>query len=534
MDRIRDWGTSDMSNPSRTLWNETAVRPSFPSLQGDIKADVAIVGGGLAGIISAALLKRAGKKVVVLESLRVGGGVTGHTTAHLTAILDARYHQIVQKFGKKGAMVAADSHRAAIDLIEDLSRRWGIDCDFTRLSGYLFTEKISDISEMQMEFETALELGFNVSTTSFVPLPIATRFGVRFENQAQFHPLKFLLALAQSVQGDGSDVYENSHVTDVDDGAPCSVVTKKGTVTADDVIVATNHTIASKFFMHTKVAAYRSYVVCSRVEKPLQGLFWDLEDPYHYIRTHPAEGGGHILIVGGEDHKTGEVENTEDCYRRLEEYTRLRFGVQDFNYRWSAQVIEPVDELAFIGRNSLSKHVYIATGFSGNGMTYSALSGRLLTDLILGRENPWASLYEATRVKPLASAKEYVRENVDFPLYMVQDRVSTADAESLTEVHPGEGKIVRVKGEKVAVYRTQSGEIQALSPVCSHMGCHVHWNNAERTWDCPCHGSRFETDGTIINGPALKPLAAKNHLVEPESPTAGAAPEKSFQPGREG
>jgi len=297
----------------------------------------------------------------------------------------------------------------------------------------------------------------------------------------------------------------------VHDGEPCRLETETGTLTARDVVVAT-HVPLNKFFIQTKLAHYRSYVLACRVSGAVpEGLFWDDEDPYHYIRAQEAEGET-LLIVGGEDHKTGQEDDTEACFRSLLEYARARFDVRSVPYRWSAQVVEPVDGLPFVGRNTLSSHVYVGTGYSGTGMTFGTLAAMISSDLILGRDNPWARLFDATRVKPVAAAKEFVKENVDFPKHLVGDRLKHAEGDSFGDVARGEGKIVEVGGKKVAAYRDASGAVHALDPVCTHLGCLVQFNDAEKSWDCPCHGSRFDSHGKVINGPATRDLEERERV----------------------
>jgi nitrite reductase/ring-hydroxylating ferredoxin subunit len=274
--------------------------------------------------------------------------------------------------------------------------------------------------------------------------------------------------------------------------------------------VAAHVPISNRVLLHTKLAAYRSYAIAARIASGSapRGLFWDTEDPYHYTRVQNV-GRGTYLIVGGEDHKTGTAEETGECYVRLDEYTRARFPIERIGYRWSGQVIEPVDGLPYIGRNAMSSHLHVATGYSGNGMTFSTLAGMILSDQILGRENKYTDLYSATRITPVASAVDYVTENVDFPKYLVLDRLTRADVEEGTSesVRPGEGGIFTVNGKKAAICRDREGRLHQLSPVCTHLGCDVRWNDAEATWDCPCHGSRFGPDGRVINGPATVDLS---------------------------
>jgi glycine/D-amino acid oxidase-like deaminating enzyme/nitrite reductase/ring-hydroxylating ferredoxin subunit len=490
--------------PSRSAsyWIATAPGPTHPALRGDAEVDVAVIGAGITGITAAWLLSQAGKRVALIEARRVAEGVTGYTTGHLTEAIDARYVALTRKFGIDGARLAANASREAIRLVRRIADDRGIACDLAALPGYLFSEREADLEPLHAEYEAARVAGVDVSMTDRVPLPFATRAGVRFEDQAQMHVRRYLLPLVDDIVDAGGLVCEDTRVVSVDDGEPCVVTTARGRVRAAAVLVATNVPL-NRVFLQTKIAHYRSYAIAAHVtDAPVAGLFWDTDDPYHYLRS-----AGDVLLVGGEDHKTGTEDETSLRYERLASYLSARFDVEDIAYRWSAQVIEPVDGLPFIGRNALSENVFVATGYSGNGITFGTVAAMIFYDAVVGRPNAWAPLFDATRVTPMASIEHYMSENVSFPMHYVGDRLRRPEATRLSDVHRGEGKIVRVAGRRLAVYRDDAGEVHALSPVCTHLGCHVHFNGAERTWDCPCHGSRFSTDGRVINGPAAKPLA---------------------------
>jgi glycine/D-amino acid oxidase-like deaminating enzyme/nitrite reductase/ring-hydroxylating ferredoxin subunit len=494
-----------MPAASKSLWIADTRYPRFPPLKGDLSVDVAVVGAGITGLTAATLLKAAGKTVAVIEAQRVAEGVTGYTTAHLTEVVDASFGTLLSHFGEDGARLAVEATRASLDRIAAFVREGGIECGFRTVPGFYYTEDPERVEDVRKEHEAALRVGLRSTFTEDVPLPFPVAAGMRLDGQARFHVRQYLLPLLKGIPGAGCHVFEGTRVMDVHDGEPCRLETETGTITARDVVVAT-HVPLNKLFLQTKLAHYRSYVLACRTFGAVpDGLFWDDEDPYHYIRAQEAEGGT-LLIVGGEDHKTGQEEDTDGCFRSLLEYARARFDVRAVAYRWSAQVAEPVDGLPFIGRNSLSSHVYVGTGYSGTGMTFGTLAAMISSGLILGRENAWARLFDATRVKPLAGAKEFVRENVDFPAHLVGDRLKKAEGDSFADVARGEGKLVEVGGKKVAASRDASGVVHALDPVCTHMGCLVQWNGAEKSWDCPCHGSRFDTNGEVINGPAMKAL----------------------------
>lgn len=499
-----------LPNSSKSLWIATCKGSRFPSLESDLAVDVAIVGGGITGLTAALLLKRAGLTVAVIEAESVAEGVSGYTTAHLTEAFDRSYEDLIADFGEDGARLAAESSRAALLRIAGFVREENIECDFARLPAYQYTEDAAMLPEFEAERTAAARIGVKLSLTHHVPLPFTVAGALRLDNQAQFHVRRYLFPLALAIPGEGSHVFERTRVVDVQDGVPCRVATETATVTAQDVIVATHVPLSSKV-LQTKVAAYRSYVLALRLKAgttPPTGLFWDTEDPYHYIRTQATDKGP-LLLVGGEDHKTGQEEDTVGRFEALLEFASHRFPVASVAYRWSAQVIEPVDGLPSIGRDLTSRHVYEATGYSGTGMTLGTLAGMLNSDLILGLENPWKEVYDPTRIKPLASVVDFVKENLDFPVHRVTDLLKSAGAESLAEVARGEGKIVEIAGEKTAVFRDEQGLLHGVSPVCTHLGCLVAFNDAEKTWDCPCHGSRFDKDGEVLNGPAALPLESR-------------------------
>ena len=490
---------------SRSLWIASAPGPRYPALRGDLEVDVAIVGAGITGITAARLLTEAGLRVALLDAGRVARGVTGHTTAHLTEVTDCSFVDLIDTFGLDGARLALSATSAALEHIAATVRRLKIACDFARVPGFQYTETEEGLDALREESEAAQRLGFTTAMTDEVPLPFETAGGLRYESQAQFHVRKYLLPQAARLARARCRIFEDTLVTEVKDGEPCRVVTERGTVTARDVLLATHAPLDNKT-IQTKVAQYRSYVIACRVEGDApDGLFWDDEDPYHYIRSHPT-ARGRVVIIGGEDHKTGQEEDTEVRFQALAEYARERFEVRAIERRWSAQTLEPLDGLPYIGRDTGAGHVYLATGFSGTGMTFGTVSALLLADLVRGKANPWAELFDSSRLKPAKTMKPFLKENVDFPTYLVKDRLARPSVKTVRGVPKGGGAVLVVEGERLAVSRDAKGTLFAVSAVCTHMGCLVRWNDAERSWDCPCHGSRFDASGRVLDGPASRDL----------------------------
>jgi glycine/D-amino acid oxidase-like deaminating enzyme/Rieske Fe-S protein len=466
--------------------------------------DIAIVGGGVTGLTAAWLLKKAGRRVAVLEARELLSGTTGGTTAHLTQVVDTRYHELASRFGTEGARLVAESSGAAITFIERIVAELGEDCAFERVPGYLYAETTDQLEELERELAAAVACGLRAVRDPRPPVPFEVMGAMRVDQQAQVDPAGYLLPLAQQVMGDGSFVFEHTRVRAVHDGATCTLETESGQlVRATQVILAT-HTPLNQVLLQTKVAHSQSYVVSGPCGPRPSALLWDLADPYHYTRTQRTREGLQ-LIIGGEDHHTGQELDTEAAFEGLTNHAR-RWGLVP-DRRWSAQVVESVDGLPFIGRNGGGTNVYVATGYSGNGMTFGTIAAMLLTDLLLERPNPWAELYLATRIKPLASMPTFLEENVHFPVELLKTAFESAEARSLDEVGRDQGKIVAVHGKRVAVYRDPQGVAHGVSSICTHLGCRVRFNSAQRSWDCPCHGSRFGVDGQVLDGPATLALA---------------------------
>ncbi len=504
-----------LSDTGRTdsIWMATAPPATLPSLTEDLHTDVCVIGAGIAGITTAYLLAMEGRQVVVLDAGPVGGGETGRTTAHLSNALDDRYHVLERLHGQEGARLAAASHGAAIDRIESIVSAERIACDFQRLDGYLFVPPGEPLDKLDAEFEAARRAGLR--DVRMVPRAPVTSFNsgpcLLFPRQAQFHPLSYLNALAGAIQRRGGRIFGRSHVTGVEAGPPAVVSTEAGpTVTAEFVVCATNTPIIDWLVIHSKQAPYRTFAIGARVapDSVPAALYWDTADPYHYVRLQ-----GEVLIVGGEDHKTGQEDDGYDRFAYLEAWTRERFPIGEVELKWSGQVMEPVDGLGYIGRNPADKrHILVATGDSGHGMTHGTIAGMLLADLIAGRPNDWERLYDPSR-KSVRAAAEYVKENVNV-VRQYLDYVTAGEARSADDIRSGEGAVLRQGLAKHAVYRDENGTLHSLSAVCPHLGCIVHWNSLERTWDCPCHGSRFAVDGAVLNGPAVVGL----RRADPEAP----------------
>ena len=493
-------------------WSDSASLPRFSKLDRDEQVDVVVVGGGITGLTTAYLLTAAGKTVAVIERERCAAIDTGHTSAHLTMVTDQSLTALVKTVGREHAQAAWDAGLAAVSQIDSIVRDERIDCDFSWVRGYKHAPIGRTPGEERQAFEDeaklASDLGFDAEFVADVPFIGGP--GVMFPDQARFHPRKYLGALARTITDRGGLIFEHTPAEEFSD-QPLSVKANGHTISCAYVVVATHNPLVGNAGMvgatlfQTKLALYTSYVVAGRVAKNHipDALFWDTADPYHYLRIERHRDHD-LVIFGGEDHKTGQTSDTNVCFDRLERTLRSMNGDVDITHRWSGQVIETPDGLPYIGETA--DRQFAGTGFGGNGLTFGTLTAMMATDRIIGRKNPWSDLFEPGR-KTLGAAWDYIRENKDYPYYMIRDRFAGAETRSKRAVPRGSGRVVEIDGKPVAVHREPTGATIERSAICTHMACIVDWNEAERTWDCPCHGSRFKPDGAVISGPAEAPLS---------------------------
>lgn len=500
---------------TRSIWMSVSM-PATPPLTTGAHADVCVIGAGIAGLTVAYCLMKQGASVIVLDEGRPGSGMTQRTTAHLSNAIDSGYGEIERLHGGSAPRLVAGSHMAAIDWIEQIQAQEPIDCDFIRLDGYRFAPSNDSRQDIEEEWQAIKRAEIpNVAYVEQLPADLF-RSGpcLRFSGQAQFHPQKYLAGLVKAIQRQGGRIFSDAHVINVDSGEQAKVETRQGCiVTAQAVVVATNTPINNLVTIHTKQAPYISYVIGAAIPdgaiEPV--LLWDTLDPYHYMRIHrevsPQGDAQSTLIVGGEDHKAGQADDGEARYARLEKWARDRFPMmQALTFRWSGQVMESVDGLAYIGRNpGDADNIYIATGDSGMGMTHGTIAGLLITDLIMKRESPWSALYDPSR-QTVRAAGEFLRESLNV-VAQYSDWVTGGDVENEAQIQPDQGAVLRDGLTKIAAYRDDRGTLHKCSAICPHLNCIVAWNQAEHTWDCPCHGSRFDKFGKVLNGPATSDLS---------------------------
>src|SRR4051794_24087243 len=486
-----------------SLWVDTAPATDYPPLEPGGHFDVAVLGGGMAGLTTAYLLEQQGASVAVIEAGRVAAGVPAYTTAKVSPLHGTIYSTIERKFGEDGARVYGEANETAKEWMAALVEELAIDCDWRRKPAYTYAEEKRDVAKVEQEVEAARRAGLPATHRTEIGLPWPVEAAVCFEDQAEFHPRRYLLAIAERL----ANVYEETRATGVSAGSPHRVHTTRGDVTADDVVVATHFPFLDRAGFFARMHPERSYALGIRLKggAPPQGMYLSTETPSHTVRSHPT-ATGEMLIAGGESHKVGQADEAERV-ALLEAWARARFDVRSIEYRWSTQDNMPIDSVPYVGRLlPFQRGIWVATGFLKWGLSNGTAAALILADLIAGRDNPWAGLFDATRIRPLASATEFVKENVNVAGHFVGDHLSAPEARSLDEVRCGEGRLVRHGAGKVAAYRDDGGTLHAVSAVCTHLGCQVQWNGAERSWDCPCHGSRFGPDGRVLQGPAVKGL----------------------------
>lgn len=493
---------------STSSWMASASVPAFPPLAGNVETQVCVIGAGIGGLTTAYLLARAGKEVLVIDALGVGAGETGRSSAQFFPP-DSWYRHLERRFGSAQARLVAGSFAHAVDEVEAIVRRERIDCAFERLDGYLIGRSPADMPALAAECRAAVHAGVAADLLRRVPgLDYDTGPCVRYLRQAQCDPLGYLAGLAQALVARGGRIHCGTRAHRIlGDHHRQVVATDHGEIGAAAVVVATHTPFNDRLLMHAKQAGYRSYMVGLRVAKDAapRMLLWDLGRPYHYVRLagdHEDNGGDHLLLVGGADHKTGQDAHPEHRYDALESWARARFPMaREVAWRWSGEIMEPSDGLAFLGRNPMDdENVYLITGDSGNGMTHCTIGAMVVTDLILERPNPWDALYEPSR-KPVHGMRAFAAAQANVAA-SYGDWLAGGDVDVVAQIAPDRGAVVRQGLRRIAVYRDLGGALHALSARCTHLGCAVHWNSAERSWDCPCHASRFDIEGNVLHGPA--------------------------------
>ncbi|MEN6317097.1 MAG: FAD-dependent oxidoreductase [Clostridiaceae bacterium] len=503
----------NFKKPPQSYWMASTPGTDYPVLDKDIKVDIAIIGGGFVGISTAYMFSKEGLKVVIIEADRILQGTTGHTTAKITSQHGLIYNKIKSQMSEEFAKQYADANETAIRMIEKIAKENEIECDYTPQSAYDFTYRDGYVDKISEEVKVASSLGIKATYLEEIPLPFKIKAAVRFDNQAQFHPRKYLLHLAEYISKHGCQIFEQSRVVNIEEGDRYILITNKGKkVTAEKVIIASHYPCYNKAGMYfARIWPDRSYVLAARVkEKYPGGMYITAEEPGRSLRSQKSDDG-ELILIGGEHHKTGQGEDTIKHYEALVDYSNKNFTVEDIPYRWSTQDCMTLDDVPYIGHfTSDTPNMYIATGFGKWGMTNSTVSSLILRDLIIAGKSPWQDVYNPSRKTLAASAKTFVVENLNVAKELIKGKTSRLPDD--VDINADEGKVIEAEGQRAGAYKDEHGTMHIVNTTCTHMGCELMWNSAEKSWDCPCHGSRFSYEGDIIEGPAVKPLDMHNDV----------------------
>ena len=509
-----------LAGTDESYWMDSTSITTYPALAGDLEVDVVVVGGGIAGLCTAWELTEAGRRVALVEADRIAAGVTGYTTAKLSVLHTLIYAHVRKAFGPDAARLYAESQRQAVERVFAVAARLAVDCDLERVPSFTYAESPGGLDPIRAEADAAAEAGLAASFVTGTGLPFPVAGAVRVENQAQFHPRRYLLALAEDLTRRGGQIFERSRAVDLHEGDPCTVTTEGGhTITAGQVVIATHYPVFDRALLFARLEARRELVVAAAIpaERDPGGVYITPEQNTRSVRTAPYGDGQRLLIVTGE-HFTPGTGNVTEHWQRLTAWTEQRFPGARIAYRWATQDNTTTDRVPFIGRfHPGTDRVFVATGFGGWGMSTGVLSGQLLAALLTGAEPPWAGLYDPRRLNPVREAGSLLKFQAKVAGHFVGDRVRPSHADSVDDVEPGTGAVVRIRGRQCAIYRDATGDVHAVSARCTHLGCIVHFNDAETAWECPCHGSRFAVDGAVLQGPANRPLQREDIPATPSA-----------------
>lgn len=491
-----------------SLW-QRAMPVYVPAASGlPTEVEIAIVGGGITGLTTALLLQRSGKKCILLEAQNIAFGTSGGTTAHLNTVMDTPYYQVKKDFGEDGMNLLARGAANALELISRNVKEYNIPCYHKNMTAYIFSQNENESEELDKIHKGNIDAGVQCEYVSNIPVSLPFTKAIMFSGQAQFHPTQYLYGLAKAFENAGGIIIQNCAVTDVSEqDTIIEVSTQRGKIKAQKVVYAT-HIPPGVNRLHFYCAPYRSYALAVKLRSGTypDALIYDMEDPYHYYRTQEINGEK-FLIAGGEDHKTGHEEDTRESFHKLEHYLRRFFDIEKVEYQWSSQYYEPADGLPYIGKApGGNENIYVATGFGGNGLPYGTLSAIIISELICNGKSEFEELFNPSRIKPVAGFDGIVKNAADMVGQLASGWLNPSSLESLKDIKRGDGKVIKHENLSLAVYREVNGSLYALNSSCPHIKCNVKWNSAEKSWDCPCHGSRFSINGELLTAPARKGL----------------------------
>ncbi|MFC0272371.1 FAD-dependent oxidoreductase [Metabacillus herbersteinensis] len=497
-----------MPHAPEPYWRDQIELPTYSKLSHDTEVDVCIVGGGITGLTTAYLLVKEGVKVALLEADRILNGTTGHTTAKITAQHGLIYDELINHMGKDKAKLYYEANSEAKEFIKNHSQKLGIDCDMSEEDAYIYAVSDEYAKKVEKEYEAYQKLGITSEFVDSIPFDIKIKGAAVMKNQAQYHPLKYLTKLAQEITNGGGQIFESTTAVDIDKGPKPRVVTKDGQRVTCNTVVACSHFpfYDGNGFYFTRMYAKRSYILAVKPKNPFPGgMYYSADTPTRSLRFTPFNGEK-LILVSGDGHKTGQGSSTSKHYKALEQFSEEVLGVESIPYRWSAQDLITLDKVPYVGAITDSKpNILVATGFRKWGMTNGTASALILRDTILNKDNPYKELYSPSRFYADPSIKKFIMTNADVAGHLIEGKVDIADKQ-IDDISKDEGAVVVVNGKRAGAYRDDVGTLHVVDTTCTHLGCEVEWNCGDRTWDCPCHGSRFSVKGDVIEGPALKPL----------------------------
>lgn len=491
----------------KSYWLDSTGETNYPTLDKDISVDIVVIGGGITGITTALLLKDEGFKVALIEADRLAQGTTGHTTAYVTSQHGIIYNDIIKNMGKEKAKQYADANESAIDFIEDMINKYNIDCNFYRLPAYTYTTDEKHIDKIMKEVEAAQSLGIKAKFVENLKLPFSIKGALCFENQAQFHPRKYILKLAENIPDNNNQIYEHTRIVDIEEGEMYTAITDTGfKINASKVVLASHFPFYDGLGLYfTRLRPERSYVITAKISDELpKGTFVDAGQEGWYFRSENYRDG-QMIIIGGEEHKTAHGEDMINHYFNLKNYAERNFNVEKFLYRWSTQDYITIDGVPYVGKlTSSAKNIYVATGYGEWGMTNGTAAANILKDIIVKNESPYEGVYNPSRGILTPGFKNLIKENSDVAKELIKGKLQIG--EHNVDLKNDEGKVVEIDGGRYGAYRDKKGNLHIVDITCTHVGCELKWNSAERSWDCPCHGSRFTFEGDVIEGPAVTRL----------------------------